>query len=148
MKPINPETGQTRSKSQIASNKKYMSTKRGHLCAFKSHAMQRAKKNSLSFDLTIDYLETIATDTCPVFKQKFRWGRHKGKYHDFTPSLDRIIPELGYVQGNVVFISLKANRIKNNAQEKELYAVADWLHGARKGALKHAKKKSITPVSN
>jgi hypothetical protein len=144
MKPKHPLTGVCRSPNQLISNKKYYSSKRGHISAFRSHAQQRAKKQNIPFDLTIDYLLSIASDNCPVFKQEFRWGRHKGKPHDFTPSLDRIIPELGYVEGNVAFISNKANRIKNNAQEKELYAVADWLHSARKGALKNAKKKSIT----
>jgi len=144
MKPKHPLTGVTRSPNQIISNKKYYSTKRGHISAFRSHAQQRAKKNSLPFDLDVEYLLSIASDNCPVFKQEFRWGRHNGKSHDFTPSLDRIIPELGYVKGNVAFISVKANRIKNNAEEKELYAVADWLHEARKGALKNAKKNTTT----
>lgn len=144
MKPIHPLTGVTRSPNQLISNKKYYSSKRGHISAFKSHAQQRAKHNNLAFDLDIEYLLSIATDACPIFKQKFRWGRHKGKSHDFTPSLDRIVPKLGYVKGNVAFISVKANRIKNNAEEKELYAVADWLHEARKGALKNAKKKSTS----
>lgn len=139
MKSKHPLTGQCRSPKQLISDKKYYSSKRGHISAFKSHAQQRAKKNGLSFDLDIGYLLSIASDNCPVFKQKFRWGRHKGKSTDFTPSLDRIVPQLGYVRGNVAFISVKANRVKNNATEKELYAVADWLHKARKETLKNAK---------
>ena len=35
-------------------------------------------------------------------------------------SLDKIIPELGYVKGNVWVISNKANMIKSNASLKEL----------------------------
>lgn len=30
------------------------------------------------------------------------------------PSIDRIVPELGYVKGNVAVISMKANRLKSN----------------------------------
>lgn len=145
-KKLNPETGQLRSKAQLESTKKYYSSKRGHLSAFKSHAMQRAKASNVPFDIDLEYLESIATTHCPVFKQEFRWGRHHGKYTDFTPSLDRIVPELGYIKGNIVFISVLANRIKNNATEKELYAVADWLHDERKRVL-NAQKRTVARVS-
>jgi hypothetical protein len=56
--------------------------------------------------------------------------------------LDRIIPELGYVKHNVVFISNRANSIKNDATERELYDVADWLHERTKEVLNAIKKKS------
>lgn len=145
MKPKEQVATKVRSQAQIESIRKYYGTKRGHIAKFKSHAQQRAKKANLPFDLTLEYLESIAGDACPVFKKEFRWGRHKGKADDFTPSLDRVIPELGYVQGNVVFISNLANRIKSNATEKELYAVADWLHDERKRVL-NATKNRPTPV--
>lgn len=44
-------------------------------------------------------------------------------------SLDRIVPSLGYVPGNVAVISHRANRIKSDATADELRAVADWLDG-------------------
>ena len=44
-----------------------------------------------------------------------------------SPTLDRIVPSLGYVPGNVVVISHKANSIKSNATAAEIRAVADWL---------------------
>lgn len=147
MKHIDPITGVTRTLNQLASTKKYYSTKRGHLSAFKSHAMQRAKALNLPFNIDLEYLIEIATERCPIFNQEFRWGRHNGKSNDFTPSLDRIIPELGYVKGNVVFISILANRIKNNATEKELYAVADWLYKKRKEVLENVKQDTTTSVS-
>jgi hypothetical protein len=43
--------------------------------------------------------------------------------HDNSPSLDRIIPELGYVKGNIMVISHKANTIKSNANIEELEKV-------------------------
>ena len=64
------------------------------------------------------------------------WGRTGVGYHPERPSLDRIIPELGYVKGNVVFISMRANSIKQDATEQELYLVADWLYKIKKE--KHA----------
>jgi hypothetical protein len=125
--------------------KRYRATKRGHLCRFLSSAKERSIKQNVSFDLTLDYLESITTDECPVFKTPFVWGQSNGK-HPYRPSLDKVVPELGYVQGNVVFISLKANTIKQDITEKELYAVADWLHDKRKEVLENVKPKPVAPL--
>lgn len=46
--------------------------------------------------------------------------------HDGSPTLDRIVPEKGYVKGNVAVISHKANRIKNNGSLEELEAVVSY----------------------
>jgi hypothetical protein len=50
---------------------------------------------------------------------------------DSSPSIDRIIPDRGYVKGNIVVVSFRANRIKNDATVEELETVANWLrnHG-------------------
>ena len=112
-----------------------LSEKDIHVGRFFQEAKSRAQNKNVPFTVTLKYLREMARDHCPVFGHKFVWGRShlgKGKTTGDSPSLDRIIPELGYVPGNVVFISHNANRIKNNATEKELYAVADWLHEARK----------------
>jgi len=126
------------------SEKRYRATKRGHLSRFLDKAKGRATKQNLPFDLTLDHLESIATKECPVFKTPFVWGQGNGK-HPYRPSIDRVVPELGYVKYNVVFISMKANAIKQDVTEKELYAVADWLHDKRKEVL-NAKPKSVAPL--
>jgi hypothetical protein len=51
----------------------YVKTKRGHVGKLLANAKVRAKKKKLNFDLDLDYLESIATDKCPVFKTKFIW---------------------------------------------------------------------------
>ena len=48
-------------------------------------------------------------------------------FTDDSPSLDRIVPELGYVTSNVRVISWRANAIKRNACADEIEAVALWL---------------------
>jgi hypothetical protein len=93
--------------------------------AFKS-ARTRAKTKGLPFNLTIDYLLGIVTDQCPVFNTQFKFSGNKFA-RDESPSLDRIDPAKGYVQGNVVVISNKANNIKSAYQSKDLYKVAQWL---------------------
>jgi hypothetical protein len=128
-----------------------LSKKDKHVGQFFQDAKNRATKKGVPFTITLEYLREIATDECPVFLHKFEWGASglgKGKTTGLSPSLDRVIPELGYVEGNVLFISHDANRIKNNATERELYAVADWLHYARKVVLKNVAAQQSTSVSN
>jgi hypothetical protein len=110
----------------------YSKTKRGHLSSYLSDSKHRAKEKNLPFNLDLKYLESISTNECPIFKTTFDWGRDKKGQGNERPSLDRIIPELGYIKGNVAFISMWANSIKQDATEKELYAVADWIHEKRK----------------
>ena len=126
------------------SKRKYQGTKRGHLGLFLGHAKQRSKRKQVAFNLTLDYLESIATDVCPVFGTTFMWGRNEGKRGPEGATLDRIIPELGYIIGNVAFISDKANRIKAEFTENELYKVADWLHDKRKEVLRVTQGQSTS----
>lgn len=119
--------------------------KQQHIKKYFHNARSRARAENLPFDLTYEYLLSIATDECPIFKTPFTWGVSnlgKGKTRADTPQLDRIIPELGYVQGNVAFISGKANKMKDNGTMQEHYAIADWIWERT-----HAKEKSVTPVS-
>ena len=44
-----------------------------------------------------------------------------------SPSLDRLAPELGYIEENVVWISNRANILKRDATWEELQRVAEWL---------------------
>jgi hypothetical protein len=123
-------------------------TKEGHLALFLSKIKNRAKNQNIPFDLDLEFLTSIATDECPVFKTPFTWGHGKGR-HPYRPSLDKVVPELGYVKYNVVFISYKANAIKQDITEKELYAVADWLHDKRKEVLNaYEKQPSSVPTGH
>ena len=80
-----------------------------------SQAKIRAKKSNVPFSITRqDLIDMFPADNlCPVLKIPFVWGTKKDK--ELSPSLDRLIPGLGYIKENVRFISYKANRIKNDA---------------------------------
>lgn len=88
--------------------------------AIYTSAKSRAKRNGIPFNL--DFSDIVIPEFCPVLGIKLK--QRDGKLADNSPSLDRIIPELGYIKGNVIVISNKANRIKNNATSDEIYKVA------------------------
>ncbi len=75
----------------------------------------RAKKFNVPFKIIRqDLIDMFPADNlCPVLKVPFVWGTKNNK--ELSPSLDRMIPELGYIKGNIKFISYKANRIKNDS---------------------------------
>ena len=129
-------------------DRNYRDTKSGYLTNALSGAKTRARNKKVKFELDLDYLQSIATEKCPVFDVNLVYASSKkgaGNPDPHAAALDRIIPELGYVKNNVAFISNWANMIKNNATEKELYLVADWLHEARKNVL-NAQTNTTTPV--
>lgn len=83
----------------------------------------RAKKLGVPFSLTADDIE--CPEFCPVLGIRLERSLNpKGGVTDFAPTVDRLIPEIGYVKGNVMVISHKANRIKNDATVDELMTVA------------------------
>lgn len=86
-------------------------------------AKQRAKKLNLPFNIKLEDLELPTV--CPVLGISMQVNTGHCKENSY--SLDRIIPELGYVKGNVAIISYKANTIKNNASIDELEKVLLWL---------------------
>lgn len=93
----------------------------------------RAAKKGLPFDLTEEYLDSIFTGVCPAFYVRLTLPREEPiPGYTYKSSLDRIIPEKGYVKGNVIFLSDLANRIKAEADHQQIQAVATWLHHIEK----------------
>ena len=84
-------------------------------------AKSRAKKYKLPFN--IDKEDIIVPTHCPILGMKLEVG---GATRDNSPSIDKIIPSLGYVKGNIIIVSLKANRCKNNCTIEELIKVAKY----------------------
>lgn len=88
------------------------------------HARRRAETAGLPFTITPDSLPDVPS-ACPVLGIPLDVGT--GQRHAGSPSLDRIIPRLGYTPENVHWISWRANRIKNDATIDELRLVADYF---------------------
>ncbi len=84
-------------------------------------AKRRAKIKNLDFNLDIN--DVIVPYYCPLLKIKINMS---ATVKDLTgPSLDRIIPKLGYIKGNVRVISKKANMMKLNCSLEELETFAE-----------------------
>ena len=84
---------------------------------------KRAVKKGVPFNLDAAYLSEIMPKDmiCPALKVPMirNTGKNKGK-NRFAPSLDKLVPQKGYVKGNVIVVSDLANRIKADATIEEL----------------------------
>ena len=87
------------------------------------------RTRGISFDLDDNYLESIWTGVCPVLGLQLNvpMKESRGRGSNDTAHLDRIDPRGGYVKGNVVWLSGRANRIKYDATLEELKSLVSWM---------------------
>lgn len=95
------------------------------LCSAKS----RAKKAGVPFDLRLE--DILIPDTCPILGISLLRNKGKGPTAN-SPTIDRLIPSLGYVRGNISIVSHRANQIKNDATLDELNKIVNWMEGQQK----------------
>jgi hypothetical protein len=91
--------------------------------------MKRAacKRTGIPFDLNL-MLSIPCPESCPALGTpiSFQMGAgHRDTAN--TASYDQIIPGKGYVVGNVVVVSKRANAMKSNATPHELLRFAEWI---------------------
>jgi hypothetical protein len=89
----------------------------------------RAKELNLEFNLEI--LDIIIPKKCPILGIEL--SLQDGFSKDNSPSVDRINNKKGYIKGNIIIISQRANSIKGDATLHELFLLADrygkLIHG-------------------
>lgn len=83
----------------------------------------RAKNKNVPFNVSFDYLLEIFPKNfkCPALKVFMDFDNY-----NHQPTIDRVIPELGYVEGNVIWVSFMANRIMSDAAPTEIKQVAKF----------------------
>jgi hypothetical protein len=86
------------------------------------NARSRARKLGLDFDILPD--DVVIPQFCPVLGIPLAPG--EGCREDGSPSLDRIDQSRGYVRGNVLVVSWRANKLKGDATPDELRLIADF----------------------
>ena len=87
-------------------------------------AKNRAKNEGVPFDLTV--ADVSFPTRCPVFDILLCYS-NKVHARDNSPSFDKVIPERGYVRGNVRIISHRANRLKSDCTITELRQILNYM---------------------
>ena len=93
-----------------------------------SKIRQKCKKKKIPMNIDADYLISIFPENnlCPALQIDMVFGGDKKERFN-SPSVDRIIPNKGYVKGNVRFVCYLANAIMNDANADEILKVGEWL---------------------
>jgi hypothetical protein len=85
----------------------------------------RAKQLGVPFNLEAS--DIVIPEFCPILGVRIARPCRGAKRSRYTASVDRIIPGLGYVRGNIQVVSVKANMMKQDASLEELQAFARWV---------------------
>jgi len=86
-------------------------------------AKRRAKQKGIIF--LIDESDIFIPEFCPVLGIKLCVNSLSAK--DNSPSLDRLVPDKGYVKGNCFVISNKANRMKQDSSLDDLENIIKYI---------------------
>lgn len=88
----------------------------------------KGRATAAGIEFNIDTSDIVIPEFCPALGCRLESGVGHGKgANPNAPSLDRIVPALGYTKGNVQVISFKANSMKRDASEEELETFATWI---------------------
>jgi hypothetical protein len=115
---------------EVRAKEKRYYTEHPEILLFKC-ASKRARERGLPCTITAEDIRgCIPRDgLCPITRQPFVRG--EGKVGPQSMTLDRIIPELGYVHGNIAVISHLANTIKQSVTDPQVFLrMADYLRRA------------------
>jgi hypothetical protein len=96
--------------------------------------LRRARRRARELCLSYNLVESDITipDKCPILGIELRVGCAENNLPtDNSISLDRVDNKLGYIKGNVIVISMRANRIKNNSNFEEIEKLYNFLKNLR-----------------
>lgn len=86
----------------------------------------RAKKKNFDFNLTKSDFENKMPKVCPVLGVPLERNSEKG-WWPYSPSIDRIDNDKGYISGNVRIISWRANSLKSDATIEEMEKILAYM---------------------
>ena len=97
--------------------------RRDEYTGFRQHLL-RAKRRTQEVNITLEDLKQTWEDQqgiCPYSKVQLRFVSKIGRNNPiYAMSLDRKDSKLGYVKGNIQFISIAMNLMKNSMSEEEM----------------------------
>lgn len=83
----------------------------------------KCKKKGIVFNLSPS--DIVIPEKCPVLGIPLKFNSGLGS-NDDSPSIDRIIPSLGYTPSNIIVVSRRTNKIKNDSTSRELFLVYEF----------------------
>lgn len=109
---------------------KWREGKRGNLKIFLQDRIAGWRtKLDLPSDLTVDYLLQLYArqdGACYYSGMKMEFNSRGGP-NDHTMSLDRLCPDKGYIQDNVVWCAYLVNTMKQTMSEQEFYSFLEHI---------------------
>lgn len=132
-----------KNKKKYSKNRKTKHRQQPRKAMFKS-ARDRAKKFSLAFNIVESDIKIPSV--CPVLGIRLYIGDRTRT--DNSPTLDRISNSRGYTKDNVIVVSWKANRIKNDATISELKRITRFYSNLEKqnGKRPNSKRQGLVPL--
>lgn len=105
---------------------KYRSAYPWRSCLDNAKRSVQSKKHmkNMPFDLTDEWARSVWTGKCQVTGIDFQIGKKENHNKMYWPSIDRIVPEKGYVQTNCRFILLCVNSFKMDGTDEDMFEIA------------------------
>ena len=116
----------------------YHTARRDYIGKYLRLSLRRAKTNGFEFNLTNEYLHdlffNIQRETCAITGVPIKLLRssEKGTLAN-SASLDRVDNDQGYIEGNVRFVCLGINYMKNRRSDIELNELLSLIQKNYKG---------------
>lgn len=99
--------------SKKANHEKFMLQPEYRIRRLVGMAKNRAKTQGVHFDIDFDYMMSLWNQNegrCEVTKIPLDLGKSPlGKVNPYAPSFDKIVPDLGYIKGNVRIVCYQLN---------------------------------------
>jgi hypothetical protein len=111
----NPEKSNKRTRKWVKNNPEK---------AMFNRSKTRAKRRNIEFSIVLE--DIVIPTECPILGIPLAVS--SGHMTDNSPSLDRIDPSKGYVKGNVMVISNRANNIKGFGTAEEHIKIAEFMN--------------------
>jgi hypothetical protein len=89
----------------------------------------RAKRKGIVCDLDLEWAKSTWTGKCSVTGLEFRKGTSRGPA-PYSPSIDRIKPELGYLQGNCRWVLFAVNALKSTGTDEDMMKIVDAIRSS------------------
>jgi hypothetical protein len=90
------------------------------------------KQRNIPYNLDEIYLQEIWTGFCPITGEQLVCAIDDNqKISSNSAELDRFVPELGYIKGNVTWISRRMNSLKNNGTIDDFKLLISWMEDVK-----------------